>query len=42
MESPEQFVPVIAGNTYIKELEKFYIEKFDLLEATNRTRDLKS
>ncbi len=23
VESPEQFDPVIAGNTYIKELEKF-------------------
>ena len=31
VESPGQFDPVIPGNTYIKELEKFYIEKFDFL-----------
>ena len=41
MESPEKFDPLIPGNTYIEELEKFYIEKFNLLGATNRTRDHK-
>jgi len=42
MESPEQFDPLIPGNTYIKELENFYMKKFDLLKATNKARDLKS
>ena len=42
MKTPGQFDPVIPGNTYIEELEKFYIKKFDLLKATNRARDLKS
>ena len=42
MESPEQLDPIIPGNTYIKELEKFYMDKFDLLKATNRTKDLTS
>ena len=42
MKSPEQFDPVIPGNTYLKELEKFYMDKFDLLESTNRVRDLES
>ena len=41
IESPEKFDPLIPGNTYIGELEKFYIEKFNLLGATNRTRDHK-
>jgi len=41
IESPEKFDPLIPGNTYIEELEKFYIEKFNLLGATNRTRDHK-
>lgn len=40
--SPEQFDPVIPGNTYLKELEKFYMDKFDLLESTNRVRDIES
>lgn len=38
--SPEKFDPVIPGNTYIKELENFYMDKFDLLKATNRLGDL--
>lgn len=42
MESPEQFDPLIPGNTYIKVLEKFYMEKFGLLKAKNRTKDLAS
>jgi len=40
MDYPEQFDPLIPGNTYIKDLEEFYIDKFDLLEATSRSKDL--
>lgn len=40
-ESPESFDPIVPGKMYMEELKKFYIEKFDLLEATNKVTDLR-
>lgn len=36
---PEQFDPVPPGRIYMDELEKLYIEKFNLLGATNKAED---
>ncbi|MCK4750182.1 MAG: class II fructose-bisphosphate aldolase [Bacteroidales bacterium] len=41
-EHPEQIDPILPGRTYMEGLEKLYKEKFSLLGATNKTRDLKS
>ena len=35
-------ITYLPRGLYIKELEKFYMDKFDLLGATKRARDLKS
>ncbi|MCM4170737.1 class II fructose-bisphosphate aldolase [Arenibacter sp. TNZ] len=40
-DTPELFDPVIPGKTYMKEYEKFMLEKFDLLGATGKVSDLK-
>lgn len=36
-ETPELFDPIIPGNTYIDECEKFMLEKFELLGATGKS-----
>ena len=36
-ESPELFDPIIPGKTYMEELEKFNIEKFELLGSTGKS-----
>jgi len=40
--TPELFDPIIPGQTYIEEQEKFMIEKFDLLGATGKASQIKS
>jgi len=40
-DTPELFDPVIPGKTYIREYEKFMLEKFDLLGATGKVSDMK-
>ena len=37
---PEQFDPIFPGKTYMDELEKLYIGKFQLLNATSKLKDL--
>ena len=39
--SPAQFDPVIPGKVFMKELEKFNIEKFELLGAVGKATELK-
>ena len=39
--SPAQFDPVIPGKTFMNELEKFNLEKFELLGATGKAGELK-
>jgi fructose-bisphosphate aldolase class II len=39
--SPAQFDPIIPGKTYINELEKFNLEKFELLGAVGKASELK-
>lgn len=40
-DTPELFDPVIPGKTYVAEYEKFMLQKFDLLGATGKVRDMK-
>ncbi|RTE55194.1 class II fructose-bisphosphate aldolase [Arenibacter aquaticus] len=40
-DAPELFDPVIPGKTYMKEYEKFMLEKFNLLGATGTVSDMK-
>ena len=40
-DSPELFDPVIPGKTYIKEYERFMLQKFDLFKATGEISRLK-
>jgi len=40
-DTPELFDPVIPGKTYVREYEKFMLEKFDLLGATGKVSDMK-
>lgn len=39
--SPAQFDPVIPGKTFMNELEKFNLEKFELLGAVGKASELK-
>jgi fructose-bisphosphate aldolase class II len=39
--SPAQFDPIIPGNTFINEFEKFNIEKFELLKSTGKAEKYK-
>ncbi len=39
--SPAQFDPIIPGNTFINEFEKFNLEKFELLKATGKASEIK-
>ena len=39
--SPAQFDPIIPGKTYMNELEKFNLEKFELLGAVGKASELK-
>ncbi|MGQ8336981.1 class II fructose-bisphosphate aldolase [Sunxiuqinia sp. A32] len=39
--SPAQFDPVVPGRTYMKELEDFNLEKFELLKAIGKASELK-
>ncbi|WP_420400531.1 class II fructose-bisphosphate aldolase [Flagellimonas sp.] len=41
-DSPDLFDPIIPGQTYIEEQEKFMLEKFDLLGATGKASQIKS
>lgn len=40
--SPELFDPILPGKEYIKEYEKFMLQKFDLLGATGKADKLRS
>ena len=40
-DTPELFDPVIPGKTYVAEYQKFMLQKFDLLGATGKVRDMK-
>ena len=40
-QSPSLFDPVIPGKTYIEELEKFNLEKFELFKASGKANDFK-
>ncbi|KAB5486122.1 MULTISPECIES: class II fructose-bisphosphate aldolase [Flagellimonas] len=40
--SPELFDPILPGREYIKEYEKFMLQKFDLLGATGKAEKLRS
>lgn len=39
-DTPQLFDPVIPGKTYMREYEKFMLEKFELLGATNKAIDM--
>ncbi len=39
--SPARFEPIIPGKTYINELEKFNLEKFELLKAVDKASKIK-
>jgi fructose-bisphosphate aldolase class II len=39
--SPAQFEPIIPGRTYMDELEKFNLEKFELLKAVGKASKIK-
>ncbi len=39
--SPALFDPIVPGKTYMDTLEKFYIRKFELLKAVDKTNDFK-
>ena len=39
--SPAQFDPIIPGKTYMKEFEKFNLEKFELLNSTGKAKEFK-
>ncbi|HZL10827.1 MAG TPA: class II fructose-bisphosphate aldolase [Prolixibacteraceae bacterium] len=39
--SPALFDPIVPGKTYMNELEKFYIKKFELLKAVGKASELK-
>ncbi|WP_431122783.1 class II fructose-bisphosphate aldolase [Flagellimonas flava] len=41
-DSPDLFDPIIPGQTYIEEQEKFMLEKFDLFGATGKASQIKS
>lgn len=41
MDNPEKFDPIIPGKTYMEECEKFMLEKFELLGATEKVSQLK-
>ncbi|TMU57370.1 class II fructose-bisphosphate aldolase [Flagellimonas algicola] len=41
-DSPDLFDPIIPGQTYIEEQEKFILEKFDLFGATGKASQIKS
>jgi fructose-bisphosphate aldolase class II len=36
--TPEAFDPIVPGKEYMQELEKCFIEKFDLLGSTGKSR----
>jgi fructose-bisphosphate aldolase, class II len=40
-QSPSLFDPVVPGKTYMEELEKFNLEKFELFRATGKAIDFK-
>ena len=40
-QSPEQFDPIVPGKSYMKALEAFNLEKFDLLKATGKANKLR-
>ncbi|MFS4456136.1 class II fructose-bisphosphate aldolase [Maribacter sp. 2304DJ31-5] len=40
--TPELFDPIVPGQTYIDEQEKFMLEKFDLLGATGRANEIRT
>lgn len=37
--TPEQFDPIIPGKSYMKEFEKFILQKFELLKSTGKAND---
>lgn len=39
--SPAQFDPIIPGKTFMNELEKFNLEKFELLKSTGKAKEFK-
>jgi fructose-bisphosphate aldolase class II len=39
--SPAQFEPIVPGKSYINELEKFNLEKFELLKAVGKASKIK-
>ncbi len=41
MQSPSLFDPIVPGKTYIEELEKFNLEKFELFKASGKANDFK-
>jgi fructose-bisphosphate aldolase class II len=39
---PDKFDPIIPGKEYMESMEKFYIEKFELLKSNGKANEIKS
>ena len=40
--TPAQFDPIVPGKSYMENFEEFILEKFDLLKATGKAKQLKN
>ena len=40
-DTPELFDPIVPGKTYMQDLEKFILEKFELLGSVGKTKLIK-